>query len=178
MAKKAAVIVDPVIDLHRLREFWSRIDKSWEGLYALLLYTQNHREIRRYVRKSIRIIDDLSGEDVFVLIFDDLKKANPPTKIFSLMRELGLKFTQVPCLAFFKSLDDIDIYCYNLKDDKTCSVEFLHIFTLARKCCQSNKEKEKKLACLRSKLIRRKIKLKLLPFLKKAGKIIEKKITN
>ena len=178
MAKKAAVIVDPVIDLHRLREFWSRIDESWDGLYALLLYTQKNREIRRYVRKSVRIIDDLSGRDVFVLIFDDLKKANPSTKIFSLMRELGLKYTQFPCIAFFKSLDDDNIYCYNLKDDKYCSVEFIHIFTLAHKCCQSKKEKDKKLACLKNKLIRRKIKIKLLPFLKKAGKIIEKKITN
>ena len=112
MAKKVAVIVDPVIDLHRLREFWKKVDESWNGLYALLLYTQNNREIRRYVRKSVRIIDDLSGRDVFVIIFDE---------IFSLMRELGLNYTQIPCLAFFKSLDDNDIYCYNLKDDKYCS---------------------------------------------------------
>ncbi len=178
MAKKAAVIVDPVLDLRRLGEFLSKIDESWEGLYALLLYTKNHREIRRYVRSSVSIIDDLSGEDVFVLIFDDLKKENPPTKIFSLMRELGLKYTQIPCLAFFKSLDDDNIYCYNLKDNEICSVEFIHIFTLVHKCCQSHKEKDKKLACLKTKLIRRKIKIKLLPFLKKAGKIIEKKITN
>lgn len=92
MAKKTADIVDPVIDLNRLRKFWNRINKSWDGLYALLLYTNNHKDIRRYVKKSLHTLDDLSGDDVFVLIFDDLKRRNPPTKIFSLMKELGLQF--------------------------------------------------------------------------------------
>jgi hypothetical protein len=174
----AAIFIKPTMDINDLYRYWEEIQNSWKNLYALLLYDKDHEKLRDYVIKSYNVLDDLSGEDVFVFILDDLQDPNPPTKIFSLMRELGISYRDIPCLAFFKSLDDDEIFSFQIQDDKPYHEQFLYIFDIARKCCEENAEKEDKFICLKSKLTRHKIKRTLMPFIKTVLKIAEKKISS
>ena len=174
----AAIFVKPTMDINDLYKYWGEIKNSWRNLYALLLYNKDHEKLRNYVIQSYNILDDMSGEDVFVFILDDLKDPNPPVKIFSLMKELGISYTKIPCLAFFKSLDDDEIFSYQFQKDIPYSEQFLFIFDKARKCCEENAEKEDKFECLKSKLTRYKIKKKIMPVLKAALRIAEMKISS
>ena len=70
---------------------------------------------------NYEFLDSLSGEDVFVFILDDLKNPNPPIEIFSLMRDLDIDYTKLPCLGFFESLEDEEIYIYQFHKDESPS---------------------------------------------------------
>ena len=140
-----AVIFNSLMDLDELYNRWKEVEQKCDNLFALLLYNKDYLDLRKYILESYELLDDLTGPDVYVFIIDDLKAKDPPTKIFGLLRELGISYKKIPCLAFFQSLEDNELYIYKIEKEKPYSEQFQYIFEEARRCCIKYKELGKKI---------------------------------
>jgi len=138
------IAMEPVINMQSILDSWEKYYKKYSGLYAFLLYSQVDRDFSRYIRtvdywndlhvmstdKCLIFVFEEPEEDLqfwsFVLdedensLVDEQYKTRPYSfqNIYKIVDEFKIPYKELPCIVFFKDLEDADICWVSLKIDK------------------------------------------------------------
>jgi len=169
--------MNPIRSLKEVIENWDIFEGRWRSLYAFFLYTNEDRNIARYVREYFHELDKLSGKECLIFLIDNpprtweeesrirdywkeftfrtrvwegFKKVMPydRSKAYEIAEFLGIPPRLIPCIVFFRSIDEREILFYPLDSswsDERLTKEFRELFSAVRgKCENINDDNERK----------------------------------
>jgi hypothetical protein len=140
--------VNPVTSIEEIVSHWHISEDDWVSAYAFFLYTNEDKNIARYVRENFFELSRLSEEKYLIFLIE-----NPPkspldearareywrevefkTQVWTgfaevmpydkstaheIGRYLGVHQTDVPCITFFRSIHDSQLVIYRLDNSWT-----------------------------------------------------------
>ena len=135
--------MNPIRSLEEVRENWDIFEGKWRSLYAFFLYTNEDRNIARYIREYFHELDRLSGNGVLIFLIDKPPKTwEEEAKIRDYWREFtfrtrvwegfkevipydrsrayeiaeffGIRPRLIPCIVFFRNINEREILFYPL----------------------------------------------------------------
>ncbi|MFW9803577.1 MAG: hypothetical protein ACFFFC_13030 [Candidatus Thorarchaeota archaeon] len=128
-------------------------------VFAFLLYTQANTHLYDFVKKHHDILSSLTGPHFTMFVIwnvlakdqeadqEELAKVSYKFGAYTLAREFGIELRKVPCLVFFRDLDEIEVVVCSLDDSWKQSklIDVLEHLTddveKARKKAEGQKEK-------------------------------------
>jgi hypothetical protein len=141
--------VNPITSIEEIVSHWHISEDDWASAYAFFLYTNEDKNIARYVRENFFELNRLSEEKCLIFLIE-----NPPknqldeaiakeywrevefkTQVWwtgftevmpydkstahEIGRYLGIHPTDVPCITFFRSIHDSQLVIYRLDNSWT-----------------------------------------------------------
>ena len=135
--------MNPIKSLEEIRKHWKIFEDRWKTLYAFFLYTNEDRNIARYVREYFRELDQLSGNTCLIFLID-----KPPrtweeeartreywkeftfrtwvwegftevmpydrSKAYEIAEFFGIFPNHIPCIVFFRNINERELLVYPL----------------------------------------------------------------
>jgi hypothetical protein len=141
--------VNPITTIEEIVNHWHISEDDWASAYAFFLYTNEDKNIVRYVRENFFELERLSEENCLIFLIE-----NPPktwldearardywrefefktsvwwtgfTEVMpydkstahEIGKHLGIHPTDVPCITFFRSIHDSQLVIYRLDNSWT-----------------------------------------------------------
>jgi len=135
--------MNPIRSLEEVIEHWDIFEGRWRSLYAFFLYTNEDRNIARYVREYFRELDRLSGNECLIFLIDKpprtweeeartrdyweeftfrtrvwegFKEVMPydKSRAYEIAEFLGIQPSLIPCIVFFRNINEREIFVYPL----------------------------------------------------------------
>lgn len=157
--------MNPIRSLEEVIEHWDIFERGWKAVYAFFLYTNEDKNIAHYVREYFHEIDSLSGRDYLIFlidkppktweeeartreywrefefktwIWDGFKEVMPydRSKAYKIADFLGLPPNYIPCIIFFRNINERDLLMYPLDNswsDERLTKELRELFSSVRK---------------------------------------------
>lgn len=91
--------MNPIRNLRDVKENWRVFEERWKALYAFFLYTDEDKNIARYVREHFNELDKLSGPDCLVFLIE-----KPPTGFRGIDEVINYRKNEKETLFFLTSL--------------------------------------------------------------------------
>ena len=135
--------MNPIRNLEEVIEHWDIFESKWRSLYAFFLYTNEDRNIARYVREYFHELDRLSGNECLIFLIDKpprtweeeartrdyweeftfraivwegFKEVMPydRSRAYEIAEFLGIRPNLIPCIVFFRNINEREILVYPL----------------------------------------------------------------
>ncbi|WP_430883322.1 hypothetical protein [Fusibacter sp. JL216-2] len=133
--------MNPIRSIEEVIENWHVFENKWHTLYAFALYTREDKNIAQYIREYFMEMDRLSGNDCLIFVIEkppsswseeaktreywsDVHQPEElwsgyydvmpydSSQVYDLARKIGLKYRNIPCLVFFKDINDREYITY------------------------------------------------------------------
>jgi len=123
------------------KEIARKVQEGRYRLFCLLLYTEFDTSFISFVKKNHKNIATLSGKETFVFWLQDIEDAAPlffpqleVTRAVDVTEDtrelamlLGIPFSKLPCMAFFRTLRSRQAVIYSFSDSWTQSQMAEHV---------------------------------------------------
>jgi hypothetical protein len=142
--------VNTITSIEEIVSHWDVSEDNSASAYAFFLYTNEDKNIARYVRENFFELDRLSGEKCLIFLIENPPKSGTDearareywrefefktpirtgfTEVMpydqsiahEIGRYLGIHPTDVPCITFFRSIHDSQLVIYRLDNSWTDS---------------------------------------------------------
>jgi len=134
--------IDEVVD------HWLIFKNKWEGVYAFFLYSNEDRQIIKYIREYFTDLHILSGEECLIFLIDKppnkrekmkdyckgFTKVVPydRSKSYKIADFFGISPKAIPCIVFFKNIDETELLVCPLKNswnEEKLSIKLREVFS-------------------------------------------------
>jgi len=138
--------MNPIRSIDEVLKHWSIFEEKWKAVYAFFLYTNEDKQIAKHIREYFTDLHILSGDECLIFLIDkppkkweERKEIKDYWKEFKFKTSIWEGFTEVvpydrsksyeiadffgispkviPCIVFFKNIDETDFLIFPLKDN-------------------------------------------------------------
>lgn len=135
--------MNPIRSLEEVIEHWDIFERRWRAVYAFFIYTNEDRNVARYIREYFHELDRLSESECLIFLIDNppkaweeeartreywrefifkisvwdgFKKVMPynKSKAYKIAEFLGISPRYIPCIVFFRNINERDLLVYPL----------------------------------------------------------------